>query len=217
MHCQTCNSNIPNTFKYALNSNRCPGCGKTIMTNEVKNLWTELDTILSQAENDVGDVAIWLLSQYQLTKLSDLPKQQEITETVPVEQNKEEIVPEAKPMKLPAIKLTSSNEGQPLLDQDRINEFKKRSGVDKIKYETMVQHIQQGTDIGDGFINTSNADAVDIIDGETSELGGGELDSVGEVFTAPDFNPFDRTELKRIQRLEEMQSSGQVGKIRRST
>ncbi len=224
MHCQSCNIAVPSNFKFAFTSNRCPSCGKTIMSNEVKALWQQFDDILSKENHDMGDIAVWLMGNFKLVKLSDLPTEETTPEVpAPVEAVKP-VAPVHKdpPVRHQPTPLPTSVEGRPLLDPARVQLFKKRSGVDKIKYETMVKNIQgdvNEVDIGDGTLSSSSS-----FEGRETLIEEGASVSEHELEMAKDIvaqsgnvgGVLDISELKRIQRLEQMEMNGSVGLIKRS-
>lgn len=216
MKCQNCKCQVSSEFKHSFTTNCCPKCGSSIMKKEVKELFLKMDNVLQQENNDIGDLAIWLVDTYLP---SILPKSETDQDTSTITSSQEIVetnaVNEAVTVTKKQSILNKNNKEQQLIDKDRTSLFAKRAGVDRIKYETLVKDIQSdglaAGDIGDdSFDDVSDFETID------EPLSDYDINAVENLFTVPS-NKFDLSEIKKLQRLEELSSNGSVGLIKRSS
>lgn len=220
MKCKNCACQVSSDFKHSFMINCCPKCGKQIMTEDVKNLFIQMDHVLAREGNDMGDLAVWFVDNFlkkpEIIPLVDSPTQdvQVVTQEITLHDtplSTEQNVVNKKPT---PIKRTQA-ETNP--NTERANLFAKRAGVDKIKYETLVRDIQgvseisaTDSDIGDGDQEQ------DILDENYVPLSDREMHTMSGLFNAPEENSIDFTELQKIQKLEQLSMTGSLGKIKRS-
>lgn len=69
MICESCAVEIPPSFVAVIAKNICPACEKPIMSDETKQLHTDLKEAMERMPNDHEGLAGWLLSHYRLTKV----------------------------------------------------------------------------------------------------------------------------------------------------
>lgn len=103
MECLSCKFNVDLKWKYAIDNNICPNCGKSIMEQELKNNLSLLREVMDNLKNELPSLESWLYDSYGLLLgksdlfLSLMPKQKNIQETVEFKANnigthKEEIL-----------------------------------------------------------------------------------------------------------------------------
>lgn len=69
MRCVSCGADVPPQYVKAIETNICPACGDSILTDESKQLLFELSEAMSNMPNDPQGVAGWLLSNYRIKKI----------------------------------------------------------------------------------------------------------------------------------------------------
>lgn len=199
MKCQNCDCQVSSEFKYSLTNNCCPKCGQSIMTREVKELFSQMERVLEKNENDLGELAVWLVKNYKPETASEEQVANKLNEQV-----QEQVVEKKKPSPI-----KTSKEQAPT--NERAAMFSKRAGVDKIKFETLIRDIQ-GSDESysqnEDYVEGDQND-VTLTDNEINEV-------VSDLFNEPDNPAITISELQRIQKLEQMANTGSVGMIRRS-
>lgn len=67
--CQKCLVPVDPRFVSAIRDNKCPACSGEIMSEESKNLYSELSEMMKKMPNDPDGLAGWLLSNYYLEKI----------------------------------------------------------------------------------------------------------------------------------------------------
>jgi hypothetical protein len=232
MKCQNCNCQVSSEFTFAFTTNCCPKCGKTMMHEDVKTLYLKIEEVMKKSDNDLGDLAVWLVNNYKFktTELvEDVVETSEMVqreETLPVETMTDtvtidvEMTPLEPKVKKPApIKTSREQKDQSMLSPERKNLFAKRAGVDKIKFETLVKDIQGNSMIDSSFDDNSVGDyeSEDMSDFNDAPLSRHEIHTVASLFDIPDAGKTDFTEIQKIQKLEQLAVTGSVGKIRRSS
>lgn len=66
MNCITCNAEIPPSFVHSIQSNVCPGCGGSIVSDETKTIMDQLrEAVPKMIDNPEGLVG-WILSTFDL-------------------------------------------------------------------------------------------------------------------------------------------------------
>jgi len=69
--CNDCGAEISPEWKHCIASNKCPGCGGAIMSEEQQLLIVELGEAMEKMPNDPIGVAGWLVFNYNLQKIGD--------------------------------------------------------------------------------------------------------------------------------------------------
>lgn len=189
------------------------------MNSDVKELYAEIQEVMSENNNDVGDLAVWLIKTYLPSHLSASSAESNDESSPPVQTDGEVTVPRAKPTPL-----KKSTEQQSLLAPERTDIFRKRAGVDKIKYETLISHIQggsslEGSDIGGNFtpdaddpMIASTVDDTPMSYNELSQIGGLVNSSVPKL---PANSLLEIERLQRLQKYQELSDSGTIGRVGR--
>jgi len=225
MKCKNCNCQVSADFKHSFTTNCCPKCGQTMMQEDVKDLYIQMNNILSQDGNDLGDLAIWLVNtrHSKVIQSSTNDLQVEVKELEPPDAPEEEVTQSvAAPVKKPVSKVRrtqTADKEHSLLSTDRANLFSKRAGVDKIKYETLIKDIQgelvaEPTDMND--IGDGDGGDEDMSSFNADPLSNHEIRAMSGLFETPD-SQMNYNEIEKIQKLEQLAMTGSVGKIRRSS
>src|SRR5271165_477224 len=108
MKCQNCSCQVSADFKHSFTMNCCPKCGKTLMQEDVQDLYLKMAKVLEKENNDIGDVAIWFINHYLPTikiKSSDIKEDSaidDIKEEISDDIKTEQIVQAPKPKRTPA-------------------------------------------------------------------------------------------------------------------
>ena len=220
MKCQNCSCQVSSSFKHSFTMNCCPKCGKTLMQENVQDLYLKISKVLEQEDNDIGDVAIWFINHYLPTvKL----KSNDITEEISTDSQDDQmpISPKLKKAPSPIKKAQDPS----LLSPERAQLFTKRAGIDKTKYDKLVKDIQSG-----GLTSSTMVDSSDIGDMSDAENYGGsglsddtqisdhELQTAISMVDVGQKNaPTSFTEIEKLQKFEQMEMTGSIGKIRRSS
>jgi hypothetical protein len=71
MFCEQCKVEIPPAWVQVIAKNECPACGGEIMSEQTKELLTELKDAMERMPNDPEGLAGWLLSNYRLMKIGE--------------------------------------------------------------------------------------------------------------------------------------------------
>lgn len=225
MKCKNCNCQVSSDFQHAFTTNCCPKCGETIMNVNVQDLYLKMNEVLRKNNNDIGDLAVWFVNTYIVTPAQafeemELVSHKEAESPEHQEQVEQHDLPQLP--KKPAHKVhrtSNSNKEQMLLPSERTNLFAKRAGVDKIKYETLVKDIQGApTSIDDTSIDDESFEDSDMEEEPFNDtpLSNREMQSVVGLFEEPE-KAVDFTEIQKIQKLEQLATTGSIGKIRRSS
>lgn len=82
MKCKSCEAEINPQWKYAIDSNICPFCGKSVMDEVLKNLFSTLRETIDSATEYKSQLDDWMLSNYGYIK-SDSP---DLINHLPMEQ-----------------------------------------------------------------------------------------------------------------------------------
>lgn len=187
MKCNHCTADIPPQWVHSINTNICPSCGGSLMTDDEAHMLTDLREAMSKMPNNPEGIAGWLLSNYKLEKCGD-------GEPTEFHQPKEP----------PKKYQTDSNQNENL-----VNKFLKRTGIkpkDNSHFKNLVKQIKSGeneevlmdSDESDEEVNISASEGFDDDNDDVSPI----LKSLG-------------AKNKDLQ--YEMASSGSVGKISRSS
>lgn len=70
--CKSCEAVIPPEWVFIIQMGKCAGCGSDLFSKEEKELLEELTAAMERMPNDPQGLAGWLLSNYRLTKLSEV-------------------------------------------------------------------------------------------------------------------------------------------------
>lgn len=219
MKCQSCSCPISSDFKYAYVTNCCPKCGGSLMNKQEQDLLLRIEEVLKEG-NDLGDLAVWCVKTFLSDVLPVTPAEvhQEVKEVIETKEvNK--LIPKSPPKKIKLISV--QQEDKVLLTPEQTSVFAKRAGVDllnkdKSKYATLIKDIQ-----GEELTLESNEDYdednyEEIAEVSTEPLSQQEIHSVASIFDAPAANTHF-SEIERLQKLEQMEMTGAVGRIRRLT
>lgn len=218
MKCISCNCPVPTDFKYSFTINQCPKCGKSIMKDDVKDLFFKIDNFLTNNNNDYGDLTVWLINEYipnVVDKFQSEPTSDTSAEPTDtnIDINESEVKPE--------VVNRSMQEPTKKIDTSRANLFAKRAGVDKIKYETIVKDIQGKNESNDLDISNIESEDVDFSDNvgidDEKPLSSNEMKHISSLFENKDSGSIDFNELQKLQKAEQLSMTGAVGKIRRSS
>jgi hypothetical protein len=196
------------------------------MIDDVKTLYAQMENVLQQNNNDIGDLAVWFVENY--FKNSDSLPALKDENMVFVEGNKQdadEVIDTSKKLKINK-PIQRSKQQHNINQSDRVSLFAERAGVakiikqDKSKLGSIVKDIQG--DLESDFINdevTSNSEENYAMFEENSiPLSGGELMTMNSLFDTPSNGGLvDFNELQKLQKIEELSMTGSVGKIKRST
>ncbi len=213
MKCQSCQCLVPSDFTHSYHKNCCPKCGKSLMEKDVQKLWIELNDVLSQENNDVGDLAVYLYSKFS-------PKEEIKTEEIKVSESLPEVEGDiifAKDFNKPkkSFALTSNPMKPASLPKEDPNKeanerrkvFAKRAGIDSSKYEELVKHIkgERKSDIGGGASFDISEGAEELDDGnyediDTAPLSPEEMGAISNLFDTPEDN---MEELDKLRKFEE--------------
>lgn len=72
MKCVSCETEINPKWRHAIDINVCPFCGKYILEEHLKNLFTSLATTMESLQNYPDQLNDWLLSNYNYIKTDSL-------------------------------------------------------------------------------------------------------------------------------------------------
>jgi hypothetical protein len=194
------------------------------MPLQVKSLYASIQKFMSKDNNDIGDLAVWLVESYLPAATQDSDKElvaslqgddSDSSEDDDVVEAPVEVVKPKKVIK-PIVK---ANE-QKLLDQDRTSLFSKRAGVDKIKFETIVRDIQGNlASKDDDYSDDSGQDDYQESFGDFNEtpLSRFEMNEVASLFEPADSGATDFSEIEKLHKIEQLSMTGSIGKIKRSS
>ena len=155
MKCKNCTCQVSSDFKHAFATNCCPKCGKFLMDNNVQDLFIKINDLLLSNDNDIGELAYWLVNVYHSTsESSEAPSEasQKLSEE-PIEQAESSM--QVQEPKKPAHKVQRSSGLNTTADasakqaSNRAALFSKRAGIDKSKYEKLVKDIQNDSMLAD--------------------------------------------------------------------
>jgi Zn-finger nucleic acid-binding protein len=68
MKCRSCEETVPSKFAHSIKMNMCPLCGGEIMDPALQKVFTDLQTIMKEAEPFMPEVEEWFASNYSLRK-----------------------------------------------------------------------------------------------------------------------------------------------------
>eukprot|EP00697_Spironema_sp_BW2_P008858 gnl/Spiro4/23583_TR11653_c0_g2_i1.p4 gnl/Spiro4/23583_TR11653_c0_g2~~gnl/Spiro4/23583_TR11653_c0_g2_i1.p4 ORF type:complete len:211 (+),score=8.11 gnl/Spiro4/23583_TR11653_c0_g2_i1:6835-7467(+) len=68
MKCRSCEETVPSKFAHSIKMNMCPLCGGEIMDPALQKVFTDLQTIMKEAEPFMTEVEEWFASNYSLRK-----------------------------------------------------------------------------------------------------------------------------------------------------
>ena len=66
MKCKSCSEEITYKFAFAISSNTCPMCGGEIVSEELRNILSELKEVMQATAQYRAEIFDWLYSNYQL-------------------------------------------------------------------------------------------------------------------------------------------------------
>lgn len=223
MRCKNCNCPVSSNFEHAYTTNCCPKCGQQMMTLDVKSLFSKMQKVLHQDENDVGDLAVWFVDTYFKEP-----------ESVNIQGTSEEALLSQAPPSLDDPELSVSlitkqvgkkptpikRGGQPTnASAERANMFAKRAGVDKIKFETLIKDIQGESELNSDIEYSDNSAEDNSPFPEAKNrppLSDQEIHMVEGLFDVEE-GPTNFAEIQKLQKIEQLNMSGSLGKIKRSS
>lgn len=228
MKCKNCNCKVSSEFQHAFETNCCPKCGQTLMLEDVKSMFLKITNLLENKDNDIGDVAIWLVDTFKQTAQLSVVDEQIVATTVPLvsqpDETNNDIIknPNRKPPAKIARSAQTTDKEQFLLPPDRANLFSKRAGVDKLKYKTIVKDIQgdinsQSSSDDYDLGSAEGGDDKDFVEYDGTPLSHKEIQSMSNLFEDTTDNQSSFLEIEKLQKLEQLAINGSVGKIRRSS
>lgn len=218
MKCQSCNCAVSSEFTFAFSTNCCPKCGKTMMQEDVQTLFLQIDNVMKQNGNDLGDLAAWLVSNF---KPKTTEKDNDVVTPEPIEPEQavsvaaDVEITDVQPPKVKKPAPIKTAKDQQILSPERKNLFAKRAGVDKIKFETLVKDIR-GIPTSEPS-SDEDFDNVESVEFDETPLSRHEMQTVANLFDEPDSGHTDFSEIQKIQKLEQLANTGSIGKVRRST
>lgn len=221
MKCKSCDCQVSAEFKHAIETNCCPKCGKTIMDTNVQGLLIKMNEVLRTNNNDIGALAVWFSNTY-LSDSEDADRREDTSTADDQGEIVEDIQEERKPSKkTPPRKIqrsTAASKEQSSEMAERAALITKRAGIDKSKYERLVRDIQEESF---SALNSSDVmldageDSDSDMDINTTPLSSNDIRSIEGLFDEPE-KPITFNEIQRLQKIEQLATTGAVGKIRRS-
>lgn len=235
MKCMSCSEEINAKFKHAIEANTCPFCGSVIMAEELKNLLTELRSVMDKLLGYPEELKDFLKNNYELIKSSELQPTFRVGTKLP------KTVPESS-INDEGVQVT----GEALLEQEQVNSIMDRAGASKINGRTnhlknLVNQIKSGkvssedvaqlpdeyldeldrqeiNELQSAFVGNSSFGSLDS-SMLNSELGGGDEDVPAHVLAfAGKKGGISGNEARDLARLQNMVKKSQSGggKINRS-
>lgn len=132
MICISCNKEINAQWFHAIEANICPWCGKFIMEEHLKNLFSSLHETMSKLQQYPDQLNDWMLSNHQLIK-TDSPN---LYLHVPKELLRQSIDKDFQDRKKFTVKVATENgeeevEAETLQSESKTSDFFKRAEVIK--------------------------------------------------------------------------------------
>lgn len=162
MKCLSCSAEINPKWTHAIDTNLCPFCGETIMDGKLKDLLSNLKTIMDQLLEFPEELYDWLLSNYNLLntnsdKLINYLNEDQLKEISQNNKRNSSLKNEKKIIKVNNGENEEEIEVISIQDEEKTNEFVERAGIKKkndtfksIKeknkhLKNMVEQIKTGT------------------------------------------------------------------------
>ena len=175
MKCMSCSENINSKFKHAIESNTCPFCGSLIMEEVLKNLLTDLRSVMDKLSAYPEELKDFLHSNYSLINESDFVRTVPQTTTHSSVSKAADIINHSIDEDLDLDDNEDENSGTPLLNSEKMNLIMQRAGANKINnrkedFKNLVNRIKSGS-LSTNQIASLPDDTIDALDrNELSEI-----------------------------------------------
>ena len=209
-----CETEIPASFKLAIQRGECPACGDSLYTESVKELLAELSSAMERMPNDPQGLAGWLISNYKLVKIGSAEPVSEFYGD--------------KKQKQPS---QSNNESGLKIANSPVQEFMKRTGVKPKTPEELAEVYRKITEAREGEISEPSQEEYSDDDPEVQAIAATmrgpvtkkQMQQFKQAQISSEFDNEDdrhpaiqQERLKRLQKQNEL-AGGSVGKINRSS
>ena len=175
MKCMSCSEKINSKFKHAIESNTCPFCGSLIMEEVLKNLLTDLRSVMDKLSAHPEELKDFLHSNYSLINESDIKNNVKHTVTHNTISKVTDTVNNSAHEDLDLDDNEDENSGTPLLNSEKMNLIMQRAGANKINnrkedFKNLVNRIKSGS-LSTNQIASLPDDTIDALDrNELSEI-----------------------------------------------